>query len=157
MQRYSLIIFSALLLASMSVQAGSHVNKQQKNVGRGQSDKGMAMKHANPMPNLMKVAMMYGDELNLNAEQKTAMIEWSSKAGPIMGALVKDVIKAERSLHSAALSNASQAELQDLMDRVLSFRLQVAKGKIRCRENMRKVLDDRQWDKMVSLYQQKIM
>ena len=157
MQRPALIIFSSLLFASISVQAGSHGNNMQMKMAKGQPDNAIAMKHANPMPNLMKVAMKYGDELHLNAQQKAEMVKWSKKAGPIMNGLVTDVIKAEKDLHSAALSNASQADLQDMMDKVLSLRLQVAKGKMRCRENMRKVLDARQWDEVVSLYQQKIM
>ncbi len=81
----------------------------------------------------------------------------SGEADLILGGLVKDIMNAEHGLHSAALGNASQAELQDLMDNVLRLRLQIAKGKMRCRENMRKVLNEQQWNKVVSIYRQRIM
>ncbi len=157
MQKASLIIFSTLLLASVSVHASSHGNKQSMGSVMGYEKPGMAMKHANPLPNLMKVTMKFGEELNLSAEQKSELANWNTHNGPIMKDLVRDVIKAEQVLHSAALSNASQAELQNLMDHVLRLRLQVAKGKIRCRENMRRILNEQQWNKVVSIYKQKMM
>lgn len=119
--------------------------------------KSLAMKHANPLPNLMKVTKKFGEELNLSMEQKSELKKWSSHNGPIMRDMVKEVINAEQALHSAALGNASQAELQDMMDNVLRIRLKVAQGKMRCRENMKKILNDQQWKKVVNIYQQRFM
>lgn len=157
MQKVSLIIFSALLFASVSVQASSHGNKQKMKSELDQQNKAWAMKHANPLPNLMKVVKKFGNELNLSADQKSAMEKWRIQNGSVMEGLVKDVVNAEQTLHSSALGNASQAELQNLMDNVLRLRLQIAKGKMRCRENMRKVLNEQQWNKVVSLYRKRIL
>ncbi len=155
MLKLSILLFLSLLFATVTVQASSHGNQMQ--ASKGQLGKGKAMRHANPLPNLMKVVKKYSSELNLTAEQKANLTQWSKNNGPIVKGLVKEVINAEMRLNEAALSNASQPDLQDLMDKVLGLRLQLAQRKIACRENMRQVLNNRQWNSVVTLYKQRIM
>lgn len=149
MNKISVILVSVLFILSAPLHAGSH-NTQQKQYK-------MTMKHANPLPNLMKVVKKFGGQLNLDAQQQSNLARWRDQNGSIVKSLVKEVMVAEKKLHDAAFSNASQHDLQDLMDKVLSLRLQVAKRKIRCRENMKKVLNEQQWNKVVSLYQNNIL
>lgn len=115
------------------------------------------MKHANPLPNFMKVIQRYGHELNLSAVQQSALADWRRNNHSIVHSLVNDIMLAEKKLHDAALSQTSQPELQDLMDKVLSLRLQVSQRKIACRENMQKVLNSKQWSRVVELYQQRVL
>lgn len=130
------------LLTSASVYAGPQQN--------------MAMKHANPLPNFMKVIKKFGGSLDLSSQQQSALAAWRDKNGPVAKQLVKDIINAEKALHDSAFSHTSQQQLQDMMDKVLGKRLQLAQTKIRCRENMRSVLNDQQWNKVIALYREKI-
>lgn len=137
------ILVPILLITSASVNAGPQHN--------------MAMKHTNPLPNFMKVIKKFGDNLDLSSQQQSDLAAWRDKNGPVAMQLVQDIISAEKELHDSAFSNTSQQQLQDLMDKVLGMRLQLAQTKISCRENMRTVLNDQQWDKVIALYQEKIV
>ena len=151
MKKIILALCLPLLLASFSLQAEGHKHKHHQDGGK--NSHGMAMKHANPLPNLMRVVMKHGDELYLNKQQRVALKQWREANSEPMHKLVMQVIKAEKALHQAALADASMQQLQDLMDKVLGLRLQVAKGKISCRENMRSILDQQQWQRVVQIYQ----
>jgi hypothetical protein len=160
MKKILTLIMATFLMTSVNGFASSH--GQQVNMHEGMhkkhdKSKKMAMKHANPLPNLMKVVSKYGDQLDLSEQQNAALADWRKKNNKKTHALVKQVIASEKQLHTAALSNASQSELQDLMDKVLGVRLQIAKTKISCRENMRKILSNDQWNKVVTLYRQNII
>ncbi len=158
MKKIGLFLVSSLLFISAPLYAsGQGYSNHPMKAGKGQKQHKMAIKHVNPLPNFMQVVRKFGEQLNLNDKQQAALKKWREKNGTEVKSLVKATMAAEKKLHAAAFSHASQHDLQDLMDKVLSLRLQVAKKKIACRENMRKVLDNNQWEKLVSLYRQKIM
>lgn len=148
------LLISMMLLSSASI-ASSHGYKSQMKAKM--SPKNMAMKHANPMPNLMQVTKKFSHELNLSQQQAAKLKKWSDHNGPIMQNMVKELIGAEKDLHIVALSNASQTDLQNKLESVMELRLKIATGKMKCRSNMRNILDDKQWDTVVNIYKNKIM
>jgi len=159
MKKITPVIVAMMLLTSVSGYASSHgmkhhmdgeqKHKQQKH-GKGHI---MAMKHANPLPNFMKIIKKHGDQLALNEKQSAALAAWRKNNNKVVHDLANAVMAAEKALHDAAFTDASQAELQDLMDKALHLRLQLAQRKMRCRDNMRSILNENQWQKVVSLYQ----
>lgn len=154
MIRISSLFIALFILVSFNAYASSHGGEHKMH---GNKEHKKALKHANPMPNFMKVVAKYGDELDLSDKQAAALKAWRKENGKKVHALVKQVVEAEKNLHNAAFGDTSQAELQDMMDKVLNLRLRVAQTKMRCRENMRSVLNAGQWNKLVRLYQDKVL
>jgi Spy/CpxP family protein refolding chaperone len=140
----------ALTLAGL--MAASSLALSAQDYHHGMDD---AMRHANPMPNLMQVIVRHGDELQLTTEQSKALAEWrDSHHGP-MHDLVKQVGKMEEAMYQASLAGNDKAELMAMLEEVLELRRRIAAGKIDCRDNMRKILTGEQFDQVVSLYRQR--
>ena len=161
MKKFTSLMTALLITVSVTGYAASQGMKSpmdgQHKPGMGHQGHKMAMKHANPLPNFMKVIKKHGDQLALTQEQSAALEAWRNENKKAVHDLANSVTSAEAALHDAAFTNAAQADLQDLMDKVLHLRLQLAQRKMRCRENMRTVLNEDQWKQVVSLYQDKVL
>jgi len=113
-----------------------------------------AVKHAHPLPNFMIVIMQQGDMLALSPEQAQAVANWRAKHGPIAKKLVMAIKNGEQELQKASLNGASKEEIMAQVDALLDKRRQLAEMKTTCRDNMRQILSDEQWDEVVSLYKE---
>ncbi len=110
------------------------------------------LRHANPMPNLMRVVMTQGDKLDLTAEQRKALDEWHRKNQPHMMEMVKRVHELEKRLANEALEGASGAVLQQITNEIFKLRENIITAKLACRNHMHGILKPKQWDKLVELY-----
>jgi flagellar motility protein MotE (MotC chaperone) len=111
-----------------------------------------AVKHTNPLPNFMIVLKKHGDMLALSADQKQTLKKWGKEHKPIAKKLVKAIMKGEKQLHQATLDGASKEEIMAELDKLLKARRELAALKTDCRDNLRKVLSDEQWNQVVELY-----
>ncbi|MEN8217569.1 MAG: hypothetical protein ABFS56_14605 [Pseudomonadota bacterium] len=134
----TLLSLLALLMAAANVQAGAVDMK--------------AVKHAHPLPNFMLVIIKHGDMLALSPEQEQAFANWRAKHGPIAKELVMAIKKGEQQLQEASMSGASKEEIMGQLDALLEKRRQLAQMKTTCRDNMRQILSDEQWNKVLSLF-----
>lgn len=113
----------------------------------------MAMKkHTNPMPNLMMVVKKMSDKLNLSEQQATDLKQWSDERGPVMAKQYKAVMKLEADLHEAALNNEPTDRLAALSDGVMQVRMKIIRGKALCRDNMKRILNNDQYNKVKELF-----
>jgi len=113
----------------------------------------MAMnKHTNPMPNLMMVVKKMSDKLNLDEKQAAELKQWSDERGPVMAKQFKAVIKLEADLQEAALNNEPAEKLALLADAITQERIRIIRGKALCRNNMKRILDDKQYTMVKDLY-----
>jgi len=118
----------------------------------------MAMKkHTNPMPNLMMVVKKIPEKLNLNEEQVAKLKQWSEERGPVMAKQYKAVMKLEADLNEAALNNLPAEKLAPLADGIMQERMKIIRGKALCRDNMRRILDDKQYATVKKLYKENFM
>ena len=118
----------------------------------------MAMKkHTNPMPNLMMVVKKMSDQLNLSAVQAASLKKWQDERGPVMNRQYNDVMKMEADLQEAALNNEPAMKLAGLSDGVMQVRMKIIRGKVLCRDNMRRILDNQQYEKVKELYKTNFM
>lgn len=118
----------------------------------------MAMKkHTNPMPNLMMVVKKLSAKLNLNEDQAAKLKQWSAERGPIMAKQYQAVMKLEADLNTAALNNAPTEKLAPLADGIMQERIKIIRGKALCRDNMKRILDDKQYAKVKELYKANFM
>ena len=155
MKKITIALFvTAMLTSTLSVAANpahkGHMTAKTFN-------KEVMLKHGNPMPNLMSVAKKFSHELDLNDEQAAKLKKWSNHNGSIMKNMLMELMNAEQALHSTALSDVSQNDVQEKLDNVMKVRLKIATGKMKCRTNMRRILNDNQWSKVVDVYKNKIM
>ncbi|OQY46627.1 MAG: hypothetical protein DRR08_24190 [Candidatus Parabeggiatoa sp. nov. 2] len=111
-----------------------------------------AVKHTNPLPNFMVVFVKYGDMLDMSTKQEQALKKWGKKHQPIAQKLVKAIMKGEKQLHQAAIDGASKEKIMAQFDESLKARRELAELKTDCRDNLRKVLSEDQWDQVVELY-----
>lgn len=111
-----------------------------------------ALMHANPLPNLMRVAVKNAKELHITQIQMKELKAWSSAAKPKMKSMIQKVMKEERMLHKEALTadNDVVAKAQTMLD----TRKAIIEMKTQCRMNLKNVLNEKQYTHLVKLYRQ---
>ena len=112
------------------------------------------MQHANPMPSLMRVIIKQGDSLDLSDDQKAALKKWRTENNAKTQALAQTITDLELALKEKVLNGATAEEIEVLATEVLGLRMTMIKGKTACRDNMKKILDDNQFKRVISLYKQ---
>ena len=111
-----------------------------------------AVKHAHPLPNFMLVMLEYGEKLNLSEEQQAALKAWGKEHKPLAQQLVSAITQGEKALHQASLEGVSKADMMAQLDGLLEKRKELAEFKTDCRDNMREVLSDEQWEQVIEYY-----
>ncbi|MCP5231120.1 MAG: hypothetical protein H6948_03340 [Zoogloeaceae bacterium] len=110
------------------------------------------MRHANPMPNLMQVVVKMGDQLNLSEEQSAELAKWREEHMTPMHGTVDELVRMEAELNKAALEGASRARLLGMYSDIAQIRRDIVSTKIACRDNMKRVLSEEQFNKVITLY-----
>jgi hypothetical protein len=147
------IALSLLLIASGALAQGHGGHGKNHGQGHGKQGHGQAMRHANPMPNLMKIVKKHGDELGLSDAQKAEMQRWHQANADNMHASFAKVGELEGQLNAAALAGRPKAELMVMASRIMQLRTGIVSTKIDCRDNMRRVLSAEQYAKLLALYE----
>lgn len=138
-------------VAAKTVDAGKAVT--QKAESSNQKPDMMAMlTHTNPVPNYMQVVVKHGEDLNLSADQSSQLAKWREKAHEKSHGLVKQIIESEKALYQASMENKSRAEISEMAQSIMEKRLAIIDGKTRGRDNMKRILDDKQWAKVINIY-----
>ena len=133
---------------------GQHKMCAHKGGMHGKMGQKRAMHHANPMPNLMMVVMKKSDELNLTADQQKALAAWREKSRPIFKQQLGKVMMLEKEIMSASLEGADNAALMSKVDEMLAVRRDIAERKVNCRDNLKKKLNQEQYNMVITTYQQ---
>ncbi|MCK5809953.1 MAG: Spy/CpxP family protein refolding chaperone, partial [Cocleimonas sp.] len=110
------------------------------------------IKHTNPLPNLMQVVVKMGDQLNLTEKQSAELKKWREANKPIFKKVSKTVVTLEAELLEAALNNEPVSKIDQLADRLMQNRVKIIRGKALCRDNMKRILDDEQYKKVLMLH-----
>ena len=109
-----------------------------------------AMKHANPMPNLVRYALGNAELLQLNAEQIKGIKSWAKENKPKMRALVKLVMSEERALLHEALT--ADNDVVKNADKMLETRKEIIRLKTLCRANLKATLSEKQYAQVIGIY-----
>ena len=133
---------------------GHHKMCAHKGGKHGKMGQKRAMHHANPMPNLMMVVMKKSDELNLTADQKKALAAWREKSNPIIKQQLGKVMMLEKEIMEASLQGADKAALMSKVDEMLALRRDIAERKVNCRDNLKKILNEQQYNMVLTTYQE---
>ncbi len=116
--------------------------------------KRIMMRHTNPLPNLMQVVTKMGDKLKLTEQQSVELKKWRDQRGPITQKVATTIIKLEADLLEAALNNNPVSKIDQIADGIMQNRIKMIRGKALCRDNMKRILDDAQYQKVQKLYQE---
>jgi len=141
MNKLLTFVVAGLVLLSTSSFAGGNTPEQMA-----------AMKHANPMPNLMQAVAKNQDELKLTDEQKAALADWVDYSKPRVLKMVKALAKLESKLNEAALAGAPGSVLQQIGSQSLNVRGAIMKQKLACRNNLARILSPEQMQQTIELY-----
>jgi hypothetical protein len=121
--------------------------------GKGQGGH-KAMRHANPMPNLMMVIRKHGDQLNLSEAQSQELAAWRQANMERMHARAERVIEMERQLADAALAGAPKSDLMGMANQIFRERSQIIAIKADCRDNLARILSLEQMRQVIEIYRQ---
>jgi len=110
------------------------------------------MGHVSPMPSLMMVVKHHADELALTDEQKESLGQWREVSKPKVAGLAKAIMAEEKQITAATLKGENAEFIQKIADSMMEKRMTIIKTKIQCRDNMKTILNDEQWNKVVALY-----
>ncbi len=111
-----------------------------------------AARHANPMPNLIKVVGENQEKLKLTEKQKKSLARWVDVNKPRMMKKIAAVGKLEKQLHDAALAGAPGRVLKQIAERLFAVRGSIIKQKLACRNNLARILTRKQMQQTIELY-----
>ena len=109
-----------------------------------------ALRHANPMPNLMRIAISNADLLGINAEQMKSLQEWGNTNKPKMKQMIQKVILEENMLLEEALT--TDTDTMKKAEAILETRKQIMEMKTKCRAHLRAVLTKEQYANVIKIY-----
>ena len=135
-------------------EQGQHKQCAHKGGMHGKMAKKRAMHHANPMPNLMMVIKKKADELNLTPDQKKALAAWREQSNPVLQEQISKVMQLENEIMSSSLESADKAVLMSKVDEMLAVRRDIAERKVNCRDNLKKILNEEQYNMVITTYQE---
>jgi hypothetical protein len=118
------------------------------NMGMGMNKQ--ALKHANPMPNLMRIAIQNADLLGIDQKQMTALRAWSDTNKPKMKQMVQKVMHEEAMLLENALTTDNDSVKE--AEVMLETRKKIIEMKARCNANLKTILTKKQYQQVVNIY-----
>ena len=133
------------------ILAGMGMMKKEMGKKGGMGDM-KQMKHASPMPNLMGIVKKNAKQLALNGEQMKALKQWADVHQPRVWEWVGVITSTEKQLHDAVLKGASRDDLDKMTLTILDTRQKIIRTKIMCVDNLRAILNDDQWNKLMGIY-----
>lgn len=111
---------------------------------------GYGLRHANPLPNLVRIAMGNAELLQLSDKQVEEIRSWARTNKPTMMKLVQKVINEERMLKEEALS--TDKDVVKNAESMLDARREIIKLKTQCRANLKKILSQKQYAQVIGIY-----
>ena len=140
--RLSALLLTALMFSPALAQPGPCGGK-----GAGQG-----MRSLTAMPNLMRVVMTQGAELNLTEAQQATFAKHRATAMPQNQALSKALRAAKQTLKTMAYGDADKAALDTQSAEILRLTNALTESKITCRTTLKTTLTPEQWTKLVTLH-----
>lgn len=136
------------LLIIMTLASSSAIAEN----GHGMHNFRELMNHANPMPNLMQVIRRHGDQLRLSKEQSEALASWRKAHHQPMHDKVMEINALEKKMYEAAMAGKSKEEIMKMAARLQEMRQNIISTKLDCRDNMRRILNDDQYARVLKIY-----
>lgn len=111
---------------------------------------GHGFRHANPLPNLMRIAIGNADLIALSQEQKKTLKAYAKTNRPKAKALVKQILEQEKAMMKEALT--VDKEVSSMADKMLQARKNLIQMKSACRAFLKSVLNEKQYGEVINIY-----
>ena len=108
------------------------------------------LKHTNPLPNLMRVAIKHARALDITDAQMKEMKAWQAVSKPKIKVLVRTVIEEERMLRQEALT--TDVDVIGKAQKMLDTRKAIIELKTQCRMHLKTILNEKQYKELVKIY-----
>jgi len=141
------ILFAATMLATSCLAVGGGMGVDGTNSRAAQQ----------PMPSLMRTVKLHGDQLNLTDEQSRQLAAWHDKNHAVVHSKLDEIQAINREMQHAVIDGANRALINGYIARMDALRDEIVSTKLQCRNNMREILNDQQWQTVTRLYREKFM
>ncbi len=111
--------------------------------------------YTSPVPTLMRLVVKNKDILELSKKQKASLKQWRRAYLKKAIADIKASRQVESKLHNISITGEPSADVQILIDEAIPLKKQVWENKLACRDVIKDVLNEDQWETLVLLYNQK--
>ena len=135
-----IIVMTLIMMSFSSLHA--------MNMGMGMNQH--ALKHANPLPNLMRIAIKNAELLGINQKQMGDLKAWSDTNKPKMKQMVQKVMHEEKMLLENALTTDNDSVKE--AEAMLETRKQIIVMKANCNANLKTILAKKQYQQVVNIY-----
>jgi Spy/CpxP family protein refolding chaperone len=136
------------IIIAMTLVLISFSSLHAMNMGMGMNKH--ALEHANPMPNLMRIAIKNADLLGIDQKQMTALKEWSDTNKPKMKKMIQQVMHEEAMLLENALTTDN--DIVKEAEVMLETRKKIIEMKANCNTNLKSILTKKQYQQVVTIY-----
>ncbi len=162
--KLSILLSLILLLASCKEHVNTEKNKV-KEIAQAEvktdsisdkADKMKAMLHATSLPLYMNVILNNKDALHINETQYQEFEEFNKNKSPEAVKIANEIKNLEDELYEASLDNAKKEFILGNFEKTLELRTSLANMKLDCRTKVLEILDEKQWNDLVILYQEKM-
>ncbi len=103
-------------------------------------------------PSFMSTVLNHKTELELSEKQQAALALYQEDNARHMRFLIHKAAVLEKSSRKHALKGTDKNKIMAKIDQATKLRKEIASNKLACRDNVRSVLTDFQWKKLVTLY-----
>lgn len=121
------------------------------NSDKGSTNEIQAFLRVSPMPKLMAIILMHKKDLEITKKQHEQLEEWRLEHMNHWALLFEKILNTEKKITQQSLEMAPNASLMKQFDKMAKHRRKMAQMSLDCRDNMKKVLSDSQWEEMVRL------
>jgi hypothetical protein len=115
-----------------------------------QANNQYVLQHANPMPNLMRIAIQNASILEIDDKQMASLKTWVKKNKPVMQEMVKKVMSEEKMLHEKALDTDTDTTKE--VEAMLETRKNIIAIKANCRVTLKSILTPKQYANVITIY-----
>jgi len=147
---------AAIATAATSILATTKMSKAAKKMSKATKKAAFmpVVKHASPMPNYMRTLKKNADSLKLSTEQNDKLKTWVAANNKKAADTVNKIIELEKGISLASMKGDSKEILMTKFNEMSDLRMKLASSKTACRDNMRTILSNEQWNTLVKIQAQ---
>jgi len=127
-----------------------------EDVKADQIDKIEVMMHATPLPRYMSVVLSNKEVLDIDKKQYQQLTKISKDKSPQAVEMAYKIGEIEKDIYQLSLDNAKKELLVTKFEKALELRTILATMKLDCRDKVMEILNEQQWNDLITLYQEKI-
>jgi len=157
---FIILLAVSLLISSCKENKTTDSNLEKEidstEVKAAQLDKFEVMKHATALPRYMSVILSNKEALNIDANQEQQLTDVSKEKSPQAVKMAYEIIDVEKEIHQLSLDKAKKELIATSFEKSLELRTNLATMKLDCRDEVLEILNERQWNDLIALYQENL-